>query len=317
MCARQSYANLSNFEWYVAVLVDLVYTAGVDVGQLLGERLLDVTVRVRQVREFSVRLMRQLLSDCQLVSRASAGGSTAKVLCTAAYIMGEYCPLLPASSEDVAMLLPSCLSSLDGEQQATFVQAAIKAYTNWLRDVAGYWNTEVWELVRAVTASTMAQLSDLLATRTGGDDDGAASEFATELPLQVSSRLRHFVEITKAVSVATSNPSDNAPQLCLELHELFTAYELNPVSIAAQSKVPLPEGLDLDSPIGGPIPDTEHIVFPPPPPVSVHSESRRRGSQSSGGRRQRKGHKNEAFYLDDGRDSHRLADLPDVDDIPV
>ncbi|KAJ2580563.1 AP-3 complex subunit delta [Coemansia sp. RSA 1836] len=301
MCVRQSYANVSNFEWYVAVLVDLVYTAGVDVGQLLSEKLLDVTVRVRQVREFSVRLMRQMLSDRQLVSRASAGSSVAKVLCTAAYIVGEYCSLLPASSEDVALLLPPCLGNLDGEQQATFIQAAIKAYTNWLRDVAGYWSTEIWELVRATCA-----------------DDKDFGAFAAELPLQVSSRLRHFVEVTKAVSVATSNPSDSAPQLCLELHELFTAYELNPVSAAAQDKVPLPEGLDLDSAIGGPIPDTEHIVFPPPPPpTSAPSDSRRRGSQSSGGRRLRRGQKNEAFYLDDGRQSHNLADLPDVDDIPV
>ncbi|KAJ2745715.1 AP-3 complex subunit delta [Coemansia sp. BCRC 34301] len=318
MCARQSYANLSNFEWYVAVLVDLVYMAGVDAGSLLSEKLLDVTVRVRQVREFSVRLMRQMLSDRQLVSRASSSSSAAKVLCTAAYILGEYCSLLPASSEDVALLLPSSLGSLDGEQQATFIQAAIKAYTNWLRDVAGYWSTEIWELVRAITASTMAQLSGLVLTRTGSDDDDPGfSTFAADLPLQASSRLGHFVEITKAVSVATSNPSDSAPQLCLELYELFTAYELNPVSAAAQGKVPLPEGLDLDSVIGSPIPDTEHIVFPPPPPVSAPTESRRRGSQSSGGRRLRRRQKNEPFYLDDGRQPHSLADLPDVDDIPV
>ncbi|KAJ2750793.1 AP-3 complex subunit delta [Coemansia pectinata] len=317
MCTRQSYANLSNFEWYVAVLVDLVYSAGVDVGQLLSEKLLDVTVRVRQVREFSVRLMRQMLSDSQLASRAISDSSAAKVLCTAAYILGEYCSLLPANSEDIALLLPKCLDKLDGEQQATFIQAAIKAYTNWLRDVAGYWSTEIWELVRAVTASTMSQLSDLLLAKT--DDNALSGNSAVaELPLQVSSRLRHFVEITKAVSVATSNPSESAPQLCLELHELFTAYELNPVSVAAQGKVPQPDGLDLDSPIGGPIPDTEHIMFPPPPPVS--SEPRQRASQSGSGRKQRRGQKNEPFYLDGGDDvrhSHSLAELPDVDDIPV
>ncbi|KAJ1823602.1 AP-3 complex subunit delta [Coemansia sp. RSA 2675] len=318
MCTRQSYGNLSNFEWYVAVLVDLVYTAGVDVGQLLSEKILDVTVRVRQVREFSVRLMRQMLSDRQLVRRATSGSSTAKVLCTAAYILGEYCSLLSANSEDIALLLPECFEKLDGEQQATFVQAAIKVYTNWLRDVAGYWSTEVWELVRAVTSSIISQLSDLLSARTGEGNALGGIVAVAELPLQVTSRLRHFVEITKAVSVATSNPSDSAPQLCLELHELFTAYELNPVSAAAQGKVPIPDGLDLDSPIGGPIPDTEHIMFPPPPPVSP--ESRPRGSQSGGGRKQRRSHKNEPFYLDGGNDAghaRSLADLPDVDDIPV
>ncbi|KAI7833508.1 Clathrin/coatomer adaptor, adaptin-like protein, partial [Kickxella alabastrina] len=132
MCSRQSYANMTNFEWYVATLVDLVYVSGVDVGQMIGEKLLDVTVRVRQVREFSVKMVRRLLSDHQLVDYVSAESSNSKVLCTAAYILGEYCTLLPASSDDVELLLPSSLGRLGGEQQATFIQAAMKAYTNWL-----------------------------------------------------------------------------------------------------------------------------------------------------------------------------------------
>ncbi|KAJ2000613.1 AP-3 complex subunit delta [Coemansia thaxteri] len=325
MCTRQSYANLVDFEWYVAALVDLVYTAGVDVGRMLGEKLLDVTVRVRQVREFSIKLMRRLLSDRQLVSYASAGNSTAKVLCAAAYILGEYCTLLPANSEDVSLLFPPCLSELDGDEQATFIQAAIKVYANWLRDVTGYWGPEVWELVREVNASTMRQLTGLLLARAGdGSDEGVhLSSVVAELPLQVDCRLRHFVEITKAVSVATSNLSDSAPQLCQELHELFTAYELNPVSAAAQGKVPLPDGLDLDTAIGCPIPDTTHILFPPPPPAPSVSaaQPRQRDSQpskdSSNGRRPRRGSKNDPFYLDNARDSRDLAELPDVDDIPV
>ncbi|KAJ2363644.1 AP-3 complex subunit delta, partial [Coemansia sp. RSA 2607] len=67
MCSRQSYANMTNFEWYVATLVDLVYVAGVDVGREIGEKLLDVTIRVRQVREYSVKMVRRLLSDRTLI----------------------------------------------------------------------------------------------------------------------------------------------------------------------------------------------------------------------------------------------------------
>ncbi|KAJ2167321.1 hypothetical protein GGF45_005677, partial [Coemansia sp. RSA 551] len=55
---------------------------------------------------------------------------------------------------------------------------------------------------------------------------------------------------------------------------LFSAYELNPVSAAAQGKVPVPEDLDLDTYIGKPIPDTTHKVMPPPSPAPRPSRAK-------------------------------------------
>ncbi|KAJ1935260.1 AP-3 complex subunit delta, partial [Linderina pennispora] len=262
MCSRQSYANMTNFEWYVAVLVDLVYIAGVDVGQLLSQRILDVTVRVRQVREYSVRMMRQLLSDVRLTDFVSGESPNAAVLSTAAYILGEYCTLVPASCDDIGLLLFPCLRQLTSDQQSAFVLAAMKVYTNWLQDVSGYWNDEVWELVRSTNTTTMDSITSLFLGQEGDDLDVVVAE----LPLQVEGLLRGFIEITKAVSVATSNMSASEPPVCRELHSLFTMYELNPVSAAAQGKVPVPDGLDLDSWIGDEIPDTSLRVLPPPPP---------------------------------------------------
>ncbi|KAJ2123850.1 AP-3 complex subunit delta [Coemansia sp. RSA 720] len=263
MCSRQSYANMTDFEWYVATLADLVYIAGVDVGQRLSERLLDVTVRVRQVRAFSIKMARRLLSDSCLVDRATSDGTNSPVLATSAYIMGEYCALQPSSAEDIGLLLPPRLCKLSDEQQAVFVQAAMKVYANWLKDVSGYWNPEIWELVRSVTSSTQHTLSSIFM----GVSTCAA------LPLQVASRLRMFAEILKTVSMATSNMGDTAPPVCAELQSLFSAYELNPVSAAAQGKVPVPEDLDLDTYIGEPIPDTMHKVMPPPSPPAPRRQS--------------------------------------------
>ncbi|KAJ2759279.1 AP-3 complex subunit delta, partial [Coemansia nantahalensis] len=254
MCSHKSYENLTDFEWYVATLADLVYVAGVDVDRALSERLLDAAVRVRQVRPFSTQTARGLLSDAWLVGRATADGTGAKTMAAAAYILGEYCPLLPAEHGDVALLLPAGLAALADDQQATFLQAAMKTYTNWLRGVSEYWSTDVWEQVRSVTASTQRALPCVFFPAADAASDMAA--LAAELPVQVSSRLRQFAEILKAVSVATSNPGDSAPPMCAELHSVFTVYELNPVSAVAQGKVPVPEGLDLDAFIGDPIPDT-------------------------------------------------------------
>ncbi|KAJ1736725.1 AP-3 complex subunit delta [Coemansia sp. Benny D160-2] len=317
MCSRNSYANLSNFEWYVATLVDLVYVAGVDVGKLVSAKLLDATVRVRQVREFAIRMARKLLSDKQLVGHVSSSMSQSAVIATAAYILGEYCALLPADANDIELLLPESLSRFTPDQQAVFVQAATKVFTYWLQYISEYWNAEIWESVRSTLTSTLERLSYFLYSKdtnssTANSHSTVEGIFAS-LPLQVSSQLSRFVEIIKVVSMSTSNLGDEAPRVCHELHFLFTAYDLNPVSAAAQGKVPVTEGLDLDSPIGDAIPDTTHLVIPPPSPP--HKAF---GATAGSAGRGRHRSKDDPFYLGSNADDvSGIGDLPDVDNIPV
>jgi len=94
---RDNYTNIgNNFEWYVAVLVDLARIANVNVGKELGDEILNVSVRVKSVRPFSVKVLRGLLSDFEVIS---AGGDKTQtlgpVLGAAAWIVGEYCRYLP------------------------------------------------------------------------------------------------------------------------------------------------------------------------------------------------------------------------------
>jgi AP-3 complex subunit delta-1 len=92
MTTKDNYVNIgNNFEWYVAVLVDLARIAKVDVGSELGEELLNVTVRVKSVRSFSVRVLRDLMRDFQVMSGgAEKLNGQAAVLGAAAWIVGEY-----------------------------------------------------------------------------------------------------------------------------------------------------------------------------------------------------------------------------------
>lgn len=57
ICSQNSYANITNFEWYLAVLSDLTNVAGVNVGELLMQQFMDVGVRVKSVRSYTVKLM--------------------------------------------------------------------------------------------------------------------------------------------------------------------------------------------------------------------------------------------------------------------
>src|SRR4051812_29534009 len=57
ICSQNSYANITSFEWYIAVLIDLMYVAGVSVGELLTAQIMDVGVRVKSVRPYTVKMM--------------------------------------------------------------------------------------------------------------------------------------------------------------------------------------------------------------------------------------------------------------------
>jgi AP-3 complex subunit delta-1 len=57
ICSQNSYSNITNFEWYIAVLVDLTYVSGVKVGEILTQQIMDVGVRVKSVRQYCVKTM--------------------------------------------------------------------------------------------------------------------------------------------------------------------------------------------------------------------------------------------------------------------
>jgi len=91
ICSRDTYANVTDFEWYLSVLVDLAYVASVDVGLQIRDQLVDIVGRVRAARRYAVKLMVKLLNDDTFLLNASDEGSCAEVLWAAAWICGEYC----------------------------------------------------------------------------------------------------------------------------------------------------------------------------------------------------------------------------------
>src|SRR5690606_28838345 len=112
MCSRDMYANISDFEWYLDVLVQLVrYCPPVglregnpddydeededeepkntDVGEDIGFELKNVAVRVKDLREEAVRAA-ALLVERKDGMFPSAGGGGRRVLGAAGWIVGEY-----------------------------------------------------------------------------------------------------------------------------------------------------------------------------------------------------------------------------------
>ena len=122
-CTNDSYKNLGDFEWFIDVLTDLWKFHGMTVGKLVSEELINVCVRVSQVREYALTKCRELLSNVN-VQKASSDG--ASVLAAASWITGEY----TADEKIEIHLLESLLSpeilQLNSEIQLFFLYAFLK-----------------------------------------------------------------------------------------------------------------------------------------------------------------------------------------------
>ena len=57
ICSQNSYAFITDFEWYITVLVELTHTQGTTHGKRISDQLLDVCIRVNIIREFGVKNM--------------------------------------------------------------------------------------------------------------------------------------------------------------------------------------------------------------------------------------------------------------------
>ncbi|ORE22376.1 hypothetical protein BCV71DRAFT_193160 [Rhizopus microsporus] len=240
MCSQNHYHNLNDFEWYISVLVDIAYSAGVNVGELLTNQLMDVSVRVKSVRDYSVKQMYNLLQDKHFLETAKKRDSNIDILSAAAWICGEYCNYLEDIPSTLECLLSPQAANLPVKVQTVYVHSVIKIYAYWTTDLISQWNAELQSEFVKVT-QIMYEKMDM---------------FIYSADLEVQERAHDVKSLFKIVLDATSDPTlEDAPLVLQDLPKLFFLYELNPVAPKAQSKVPIPEGLDLDTWINEPLPD--------------------------------------------------------------
>ncbi|ETN38993.1 uncharacterized protein HMPREF1541_07035 [Cyphellophora europaea CBS 101466] len=255
MCSTGTYANITDFEWYLDILVHSVrhlpadktpgseehmnmLTASPTLGARIGSQILDIAVRVKELRPEATRAAETLLlfSNRTIVFAAHQGGQ-APVLKSAAWVCGEFPSYLASPNEVLNSFIHVSSPTLSAETLAVFCQAIPKVMSH------------IWTVAAVDWSSAQSSTLSLLLARTT-----TFLETISQHPsLEVQERAVSFLELLKLSSEAlSSHPSDSndAPLLLSGvIPGLFTGFELNPVSAVAQSKVPLPADLDLDTPI--------------------------------------------------------------------
>jgi AP-3 complex subunit delta-1 len=180
MCSQSMYENVTNFEWYLSVLVDLAHVANVDIGSQIRDQLVDVVGRVKGVRRYAVKLMYTLLCDDTMLHNARDEGSCSEVLWAAAWICGEYCrsvrhtrprpqPLIISVSSELSepqKLLPYLLqpqiATLLPEIIAVYIQAASKIFGHWTDQVAQRWDDDDLPEVKSMVDLIIGRVRDFV-----------------------------------------------------------------------------------------------------------------------------------------------------------
>ncbi|CAG0918502.1 unnamed protein product [Notodromas monacha] len=229
ICSQNHYQHITNFEWYVSVLVEIGSMEGNRRGDLVCDQLIDVTVRVPAVRGFAVAQMALLLENAEilLVSSQASGSTAPKILLAASWICGQFPQHLPDPRATLeAMLFPK-MSLLPVDVQASYVQNVMKVFC-FLVNRAEDENDA--EGIPEICQAPLERMPELVAS---GD-------------LEIQERAATALALIRLVSQGMGENMGGF------LTSIF-ASELNPVAAKAQRKVPVPLGLDLDAWINEPV----------------------------------------------------------------
>ncbi|XP_030640247.1 AP-3 complex subunit delta-1 isoform X3 [Chanos chanos] len=302
ICSQNNYQYITNFEWYISILVELTRLEGTRHGHLIASQMLDVAIRVKAIRGFAVAQMAMLLDNAHLLTGNTQRNGICEVLYAAAWICGEFSEHLEDPMHTLEAMLRPKVATLPGHIQAVYVQNAAKLFATVLRKQEG-----------APDSQAAQETSQLLIDR--------LPLFVQSANLEVQERASCILQLVKYIQKLQQKDVEVAE----EVSALF-AGELNPVAPKAQKKVPVPEGLDLDAWINDPPSESESedekpkAVFakeepkhtrPRHPEVDEKELARRREA-----RKQEQA--NNPFYIKSSPSSQKVyQDAPGVEHIPV
>ena len=249
ICCRDKYSLVSDFSWYLNILVELARVPGSVHGKTIAFQITDIACRVEAMRDDSVQAVRSLLMDPSVI-KTSKTGSISEVLEATAWITGEYAAYVEHPKETVEALLQPGILELPCSVQSMYVQAILKVFVQVASDL----------------------LSD---EQQGGQEEGneeEKSDSEEDAEVDKIAMLSELADLILAhISQYAKSPDpevvERSCQLKAILHtqkekegiealrSLFSrlsgimSEELQPVSGKAQSKVLAPDDLTVVTPI--------------------------------------------------------------------
>ncbi|KAJ8921177.1 hypothetical protein NQ315_013649 [Exocentrus adspersus] len=254
ICSQNNYQFITNFEWYITVLVELAQMEfGSKQGHVIGAQLMDVCIRVQAIRAFAVAEMAQLLDVYTSTSQFTI---MQEVLYAAAWLCGEFVSELKDPEQTLQSMLK--YKVLPQHIESVFIHNIIKIFAHVMEKYE--LNQQYEEILRLCDLITNKMSESIKSGELEVQERASTSLIIVNIVQEEILAKRNMVA-TKIMDVddsvelkpTTVDPKDTVAS---ELLTLFTG-ELNPVAPKAQKKVPVPEGLDLDAWISEPLEESD------------------------------------------------------------
>ncbi|KZS93329.1 ARM repeat-containing protein, partial [Sistotremastrum niveocremeum HHB9708] len=163
MCSRADFENITDFEWYLSVLVDLAYIASVRIGALIRDQIIEVTLRAKSTRPYCVKLMSKLIGDDTLALSSTDEDSCSEVLWAAGWICGEYASDLSDPPQILEYLTNRHTDTLASDISSIYIQASLKVLGQWLAEKAEHWRLENLPKIIEIVSLTKSGIERLTA----------------------------------------------------------------------------------------------------------------------------------------------------------
>jgi len=137
VCSKSDYEYIQDFAWYVQLLTNMTQLSSMNKNnaELISSQLMDVSIRVPEVRKFTVEQMEGLIVNNGLIGDLHNMSSNAicRVLKAAAYIVGEFSNYVIGHLTLVKAMLQDRISSLPSDIQCIFIHNSLKVVCSGLK----------------------------------------------------------------------------------------------------------------------------------------------------------------------------------------
>ena len=266
VCSRDKYAFLSNFPWFISVLLDLGKLSGTPKSRLIRDQLLDVALRVPSARSFAVKSMIQTMEDTKdaCYSMQEDAISEKRLVIQEYSSMGDLvyacawtaCEYIEFSQDEgleyfqrklerlVEVMLHDKTQEMASDVQCVLLHATLKLVAKLADSMA----------LENGNASRLLQFTGLVVRKTLPFTRSAyiRAQQTAIVNLSVMASLNLIDSSTQnLVSFEDVQAASNGPERC-DIQSVAPALavlfkdEIRPVGQEAQERVPIPDGLDLD-----------------------------------------------------------------------
>lgn len=273
VCKLRDYEFVRDFAWYVQLLTNMTSLSSMckSNAELVSEQLMDVTIRVPQVREFSVEQMEGIIVNNGLISDAHNMQSNAicRILEASSYIVGEYSEYVRQHLTLVSAMLQSRISSLPADIQGIFIHNAVKVVARGLLQLIAPSTSTDTECVTAndtdsdpdndSQTKSALKSNDQIEREIGDLISGSIrllEPLAKSSHIEVQERANSYLFFMKWLDAQFESKEYDTKSMVLSFEQLFSS-ELMPLHPNSQKVIAdkVPNGLDLDSWIYEPPPD--------------------------------------------------------------